>query len=223
VMLAGTAELYRRDPARLRRLETLADSSVQAIAATSAGGLVLFAAPFVETWLGPGYGDAALSVRVLAVAALLNAWSAPWTYYAIGRGRYHYVLIAAGVTLAVNAMATIILTAHIGLSGALIGSLAGSAAGTAAARLVLLRWERRNWLSPAVRATGVVGMLVVPLLLMGVRFPVSWPGLIAWAFAYVAAAGLLLLATGSLPVRLVVTGGAAPRLVWRQAEPVRRQ
>ena len=156
VMLAGTAELYRSDPHRLRRLETLADSSVQAIAAITAGGLVLFAVPFVETWLGPGYGDAALCVQVLALAALINAWSAPWTYYAIGRGRYSYVLISAGVTLAVNAAATIILTSRIGLNGALIGSLAGSAAGTATARLLLLRWERRNWLSPAVRATGTV-------------------------------------------------------------------
>ena len=175
-MLAGTAELYRSDPHRLRRLETLADSSVQAIAAIMAGGLVLFAVPFVETWLGPGYGDAALCVQVLALAALINAWSAPWTYYAIGRGRYSYVLISAGVTLAVNAAATIILTSRIGLNGALIGSLAGSAAGTATARLLLLRWERRNWLSPAVRATGIVGLLVVPALLIGVQFPASWLG-----------------------------------------------
>jgi O-antigen/teichoic acid export membrane protein len=125
----------------------------------------------VETWLGPGYGDAARSIRVLALAALINAWSAPWTFYAIGRGRYHYVLIAAGVTLGVNAAATIILTAHIGLDGALIGSLAGSAAGTVTARLILLRWERRDWLTPPVRATAVVALLVVPLLLMDVRWP----------------------------------------------------
>ena len=118
VMLAGTAELYRSDPHRLRRLETLADSSVQAIAAITAGGLVLFAVPFVETWLGPGYGDAALCVQVLALAALINAWSAPWTCCAIGRGGSGYVLISAGVTLAVNAAATIILTSRIGLNGA---------------------------------------------------------------------------------------------------------
>ena len=215
VMLAGTAELYRSDPHRLRRLETLADSSVQAIAAITAGGLVLFAVPFVETWLGPGYGDAALCVQVLALAALINAWSAPWTYYAIGRGRYSYVLISAGVTLAVNAAATIILTSRIGLNGALIGSLAGSAAGTATARLLLLRWERRNWLSPAVRATGTVGLLVVPTLLIGVEFPASWLGLFGWSLAYIAAAGLLLLATRSLPFTAVVKRGATPQLAWR--------
>lgn len=219
VMLAGTAELYRSNPARLRQLETLTESSVQAIAAISAGGLVLFATPFLATWLGPGYGDAALSVRVLAVAALLNTWAAPWTYYAIGRRRYHYVLIAASVTLVVNASATILLTTRIGLPGALIGSLAGNAAGTATARLILQRWERRKWLLPAFRSTGAVGILVVPVLFLRVRFPTDWPGLIGWVFVYLAAGVLSLLATRSLPFRVVFRGGAAPRLAWRVSPP----
>lgn len=220
VMLAGTAELYRSNPSRLRRLETISGSTAQAFAATCAGGLVIFAGPFMSTWLGPGYSEAALSVRVLAVASLLNIWSAPWGYYAIGRGRYHYVLIGAGVTNAVNAAATVLLTTRIGLAGALIGSVAGSAAGTLTARLILSRWERRNWLSPALRATAVVAVVVVPLMLMRVRIPASWVGLLGWGGAYVVVCGALLYATGLLPLRIDMRRGGVPRLSWRQAEPV---
>jgi O-antigen/teichoic acid export membrane protein len=218
VMLAGTAELHLTDPTRLRRLESLSSSATQAIAATTAGGLILFAEPFIRVWLGPGYGGAALTVRVLAAAALLNVWSAPWIYYAIGRRRYHYVLMGAGITLVVNATATIVLTVHIGLNGALIGSVAGSAAGTLTGRIVLWRWERRPWLRPALRATGTMAVAVVPLLLAGIRIPASWPPLIGFALVYLAASGLLLLATGSLPVKVVSRGRGRPTLKWRGAD-----
>ncbi len=215
VMLAGTAELHRSNPRRLRRLELLASASTQAIAAVSAGGLVLFADPFVARWLGPGYSNAALAVRVLALAALLNMWSAPWSYYAIGRRRYHYVLIGAGVTLVVNAIATIVLTTHIGLSGALIGSVAGSGAGMAAARVVLLRWERGAWLTPALRCTAVVAVIVLPFVLAGVHVPATWPAMIGWGLAYLVGCALLLHATGSLPATLHRRRDGGVTFTWR--------
>lgn len=220
VMLAGTAELYRSNPSRLRRLETLSGSSVQAIGATCAGGLMLFAGPLVTLWLGPGYSEVALSARVLAAASLLNIWSAPWSYYAIGRGRYHYVLIGAGTTAIVNAATTVLLTTRIGLAGALIGSVAGSTAGTLIARLLLLRWERREWLSPALRATTVVAVVVVPAMFMRVQIPASWIGLVGWGSAYLVVCGILLFTTGTLPLRVDMSSGSLPRLAWRQAEPM---
>jgi O-antigen/teichoic acid export membrane protein len=215
VMLAGTAELHKTNPRRLRALESLSGMSAQAIAATTAGGLVLFARPFVLTWLGRGYGGAILSIRVLAVAVLLNLWSAPWIYYALGRRRYHYVLIAATATVVLNLTATIVLTAHIGLNGALIGSLAGSTGGTLTARLVLWRWEARPWLTPALRASATIALLVIPLVIAGATIPASWIALFGWGLLYVLVCGLLLLATGSLPVQLVFADGALPRVVWR--------
>lgn len=213
-MLAGTAELYRTNPAKLRRLEALSGSSTQALAALGAGGIVLFATPFVHVWLGSGYGAAALSAQVLSIAALFNMWSAPWTYYAMGRRLYHYTLIAATVTMVVNFLATVLLTSTIGLDGALIGSVAGSAAGTAAGRLILQRWEARAWLWPALRATGAVAVVAVPMFLFGPTPPASWLGLLGWATAYLAVCGALLLATGSLPVSLRMRKGALPSLEY---------
>jgi O-antigen/teichoic acid export membrane protein len=214
VLLAGTAELYRTNPRRLRHLEGLAGRSAQAIAGVTAGGFLIFSSSFLRVWLGPGYGGAALSLRFLAIAVLLNVWSAPWFYYAVGRGRYHYVLIAAGANLVVNASGTILLTTRIGLLGALIGSVAGNASGTLAGWLLLRRWERRHWLLPALRASAVVATVVGPSLALSSHIPASWFGLAGWGCAYLAACSIILLVTRSLPVILALKPGGHPRLRW---------
>ena len=219
VLLAGTAELYRTNPRRLRHLEDLAGRSAQAIASVTAGGFLVFSSDFLRVWLGPGYDGAALSLRYLAIAALLNVWSAPWFYYAVGRGRYHYVLVSATANLVVNASGTVFLTTRIGLVGALIGSVAGNASGTLAGWLVLRRWERRHWLRPAFRATAVVAIVAGPMLAVADHIPVSWLGLVAWGSAYVVACGIMLLVTRSLPVTVALTPRGRPRLRW-WAEPV---
>jgi O-antigen/teichoic acid export membrane protein len=221
VLLAGTAELYRTNPPRLRHLEGLAGRSAQAIASVTAGGFLIFSSSFLKVWLGQGYGGAALSLRYLAMAALLNAWSAPWFYYAVGRGRYHYVLIASSSNLVVNALGTVFLTTHIGLLGALIGSVAGNAAGTLTGWFVLRRWERRHWLRPGVRASAVVAIVVAPMFAIANHIPASWLGLAEWGSAYLAACGIILLVTRSLPVTLAMTGGGRPSLRW-WAEPAAR-
>lgn len=214
VLLAGTAELYRMHPGRLRRLEGLAGRSAQAIASVTAGGFLVFSSPFLHAWLGPGYGGAAMSLRLLAVAALVNVWSAPWFYYAVGRGRYQYVLVAACANLVVNASCTVLLTTRIGLLGALVGSVAGNGAGTCAGWLILRRWERRHWLRPALRASALVAMVTGPLLLLSPRIPGTWLGLICWVASYVAACGVVLLVTRSLPVVIAMTPRGVPRLAW---------
>lgn len=214
-LLAGTAELHQRDPERLRWLEGMADSAVQGLAAVAAGGFLIFGTPFMAAWLGPGYGQAALALRVLGLAALVNAWSAPWAYYALGRGRYYYVLVSAGVTLAVNLVATVFLTTRFGLDGALIGSLAGSVAGMLSGRIMLQRWERRRWMRPGLRASACVAVIVVPVLAGGVEIARSWPLLVGEGVMYVVGAGVILLFTRSLPVKLVFDS-PLPRIVVRR-------
>ena len=215
ILLAGTAELYRTNPGHLRRLEKLAGSTAQAIAAVTAGGFLIFSSSFVRVWLGPGYGGAALSMRLLAIAVLLNVWSAPWFYYAVGRGRYHYVAWAASANLVVNAAGTIFLTTRIGLLGALIGSIAGNTAGTLVGWLLVRRWERRHWLLPAFRATAVVALVVTPLLAVDNRISVSWIGLIGWGAAYLVACGIMLLVTRSVPLTIGLSPSGLPRVGWR--------
>ena len=221
VLLAGTAELYRTNPHRLRHLEGLAGRSAQAIASVTAGGFLVFSSSFLRVWLGPGYGGAVLSLRFLAIAVLINVWSAPWFYYAVGRGRYHYVLISAGVNLVVNASGTIFLTTRVGLLGALIGSVAGNASGNIAGWLVLRRWERRHWLRPALRASAVVATVVGPMLAVANRIPASWLGLAGWGSIYLAACSIMFLVTRSLPVTITLTPRGRPRMSW-WAEPSAR-
>jgi O-antigen/teichoic acid export membrane protein len=214
VLLAGTAELYRSNPGRLRHLEGIAGRSAQAIASVTAGGFLIFSSSFLRVWLGPGYGGAALSLRYLAIAALLNVWSAPWFYYAVGRGRYHYVLISASANLVVNASGTIFLTTRIGLLGALIGSVAGNASGTLTGWLVLRRWVRRHWLRPALRTSAVVAMVVGPMLVVASHIPASWFWLAGWGAVYLAACSIVLLVTRSLSVTVALTPRGRPRLIW---------
>ncbi len=215
ILLAGTAELHQTNPTRLRRLEFLAGDTAQAIAAVTAGGFLIFSSTFVRVWLGPGYGDAALSMRLLAIAVLLNVWSAPWFYYAVGRGRYHYVAWGASANLVVNAAGTIFLTTRIGLLGALIGSIAGTAAGDLVGWLILHNWDTRHWLSPAFRATGVVALLVLPMLAISSHIPASWIGLIGSGATYIAACGILLVGTRSVPLTIGLTPSGFPRIAWR--------
>ena len=213
VLLAGTAELHRANPMKLRRLEDVAWSAAQAVVAFTTGAAILFAPAFLRVWLGAGYGRAAFSVQMLAGATLLNIWSAPWYFYAVGRGRYGYVAATASVTALVNLLATILLTAHIGLTGALIGSLAGQVVGGGFAWLLVRRWEHRRWLWGSVKATMTVALIVLPGLLLERNVRLSWNGILAWGALYGCLAGALLLASGSLPAQVRWTG-RIPKLEW---------
>jgi O-antigen/teichoic acid export membrane protein len=215
ILLAGTAELYRTNPKRLRALEVMAGQSAQAIGAATAGGFLIFAPAFLGLWLGPGYGQAALSLRFLAIAALVNVWSAPWFYYAVGRGRHHYVLIAGSANIVVNASFTLLLTTRIGLLGALLGSLAGNAAGTFAGWLMLRRWDRRSWLLPTFRINAVVAVAVLPMLFLSESLFKGWINLIGWATVYLLGCLVLLLLTRSLPMRVTWDGRRKVGILWR--------
>lgn len=220
VLFAGTAELHLTQPERLRRLEFFAGSTAQAIAAIAAGGFLVFSPTFLRVWLGPGYSQAAFAMRILGIAVLLNMWSAPWIFYATGRGRYGYVMAAASATVIANAVFTILATSRIGLPGAVFGSIAGSVAGTGTGWFILRRWERRPWLRPALRATLVVAPAVAAFFALSRHVPSSWFGLGAWAVAYVVACGILLMLTRSLPVRFEwEKSGSMPRVRLRECAP----
>jgi O-antigen/teichoic acid export membrane protein len=216
-LLAGTAELHATNPKRLRHLEFIANSTTQAVTSVIVGGFLIFSPVFLHVWLGPGYADAALSARFLAIAILINMWSASWYYYAAGLGRYSFIVAYSSVTLGVNAICTITLTTSIGLHGALIGSVAGSAAGTLTGWIILRRWERRNWLRPALRASLVVALIAVPFwAFLSSRIPPSWPGLVAWVLLYLVACGLILLVSRSIPIVFHRKRGGTLRLSWRE-------
>jgi hypothetical protein len=76
VVLTGAAEPYRSKLTRLRQFETATGRACRPSLPSALKGSCGFTSPIVGRWLGPVHGDAALLVRVLAVAALLETWSA---------------------------------------------------------------------------------------------------------------------------------------------------
>ena len=133
----------------------------------------------------------------------------------LGRGKFQYMAWTFGINLVVNAAETILLTSHIGLLGALIRSIAGNSANTLADWLIIRRWEERPWLRPALRATGVLALVVVPLMSLEKHIHDTWLDIIVWSTAYLAPCAIMLLGTRALPIRIVRSGRAIPRATWR--------
>lgn len=207
VLLAGAAELYGRDPRRLERLEKLLTQVTYALGALLFLAVAAFAPNFVPLWLGPGYGEAVVATQLLSIALFGNLWSAPWYYYAIGRGWLKETAWSALANTTVNASASFVLTQAFGLRGALVGSLAGNAAGVLVFYVLLRRRERRAWLLPALRPTLVVAVTASAAWALTRHEELDWFPLLLLGAAWVVITSSLLLAIKAVPFVVTITGG----------------
>lgn len=138
------------------------------------GGVFAFGPVFVEVWLRTGDDDSELAVRLFALAMAINVLVAPWGARALAQERHALVALSAGCNVAVNLIASLMLTLAIGFEGALYGSIAGNGAGAIALLLALLRFGgleavRLPWRGSlvGVAAAAVVVVLDVPQHLSG--------------------------------------------------------
>ena len=203
LMLAATAEMLVRAPARLAELEHLAAKGTFALAAVIPGGMVVFAHVFIPLWLGPGYQDVVLSTQLLAVALFCNCLTAPGFYAAIGRGWYSLLAAAACAHALSNAAASLYLAFHFGLVGVLVGSIIGNVVGLATLSWLLRRrgqtMQFRFLPRPTLIALTVGLAYVWALSQLGA---VSWLELGILGFSWVVLMGVLLSVTGSSGLRI---------------------
>lgn len=218
LLLAGITELWARDPARAERLMRTVTQLTYLVGGVLMTGVVVFARPFIELWLGPGYGQAVTASRLLAVAMAVNLVGAPWSSYAIGRGWAAMAAWSATANMVANAALSWTLVRRIGFDGALYGSLAGNAIGILVLSVLLTRATGRDWLLPAARPVSICVALGGSALFLVDHFPtqLDWPILIglAFAFALTLAAALL----GSSPRWLRQDVATSLRSVGTQAQ-----
>lgn len=214
VLLAGAAELRWHDSERLRRLLNTATSATACVAGVALGGVMGFAHPFLNLWLGSGFSESARATVALAGALLISTSTATWYFYAAGSGRQRVIAASASGNLSCNVTCALVLTPRIGLDGALIGSFAGHVVG---AVLMYVGVQRKD---PVLR----LGLVLRPLLLTtaAAALPLvvvgddlrSWLSLTlaasGWAIALAAAMVMLRAA----PVQLHLARGR-PQLRWR--------
>lgn len=83
---------------------------------------VLFANPFIDLWLGPGYQKAALSFKILIIGYFFNLLTGPGFIILNGVGKPEVGLRSSLFAAIVNLLASIVLIIQIGFIGAAIGT-----------------------------------------------------------------------------------------------------
>jgi O-antigen/teichoic acid export membrane protein len=89
--------------------------------------LVILAPPIVSAWVGPGYGDSATVLMVLAASGAAYAWTLPSEQLLIGCGQLRRYGLAAAAYCVVNIATSVVLVRVVGVYGPAIGTLAATA------------------------------------------------------------------------------------------------
>jgi O-antigen/teichoic acid export membrane protein len=98
-----------------------------ALFAAVAGGLIVFAGPFLSWWVGPSFAKSAEIVTLLTLAGLFELLLSPATEMLQGMGR-HRPLVAFGLgSAALNLSLSIALIGPLGVRGVAVGTLVATA------------------------------------------------------------------------------------------------
>ena len=200
-LLVAIAELRGQDRARITGLVRMLSSATFAMAGLTLSGIVVFAPAFFRVWLGEDVPEAVTSARLFTIAIALNLLAAPLAYRALAEGKHRLTAISATTNIAVNLVASFVLTLAIGFKGPLYGSIAGNAVGTVVLVLLMRRAVEMRELLASWRAV-VVGLAAVGLgVLAGAESIESWLGLGLAVVAFVAVFGPVLCWVEHVPVR----------------------
>jgi len=84
---------------------------------------IIFAKPFINLWLGPGYEKSILVLQMLAIAYYINITTVSGVFILNGIGRPGYSMYFSLSTLALNILLSIYLIIKIGFFGTVIGTI----------------------------------------------------------------------------------------------------
>jgi O-antigen/teichoic acid export membrane protein len=180
---------YASATARNENRDALTDITVDGTRASMFAGMVIsllfivLAAPGIRVWVGPGFGESAKVLLVLAIAIAVSSPVKATNVVLTGSGRIRTVCAVRGVEVAVDLALSVTLARVMGPVGVAVGTLGGillarlpgfvffGASGTNTSPATLLRRAVLPHVPPVLAMTGV-------LLLMR---PVAWhlSGLVA--------------------------------------------
>lgn len=93
--------------------------------------MAALAVPFSNLWLGSGYGEAGVTMAILALAYLVTSMTFPGSQTIAGMGLPQYITYAVIFNAIVNTTLSVLLTPRIGYFGVVVGGASGEVLHTA--------------------------------------------------------------------------------------------
>lgn len=170
--------------------------------------LILFAAPIVYLWVGPGYEASVPIIRWLGMVGIFTSFSFPFEHYLKAVGEVKPLFRAALFNCIFNVAATVFLLNTIGLIGAVWGTLAPLIPTT----LLLI-------IPAACRVASIPLRLLFKQLLVPLALPIAWAfGWGVW-FHY----NPLTLTSLSATCLWVMAISGGYMLLWMMVDPIPRR
>ncbi|MEY2399237.1 MAG: hypothetical protein QOJ00_2411 [Actinomycetota bacterium] len=189
-MLVAVAELRHVERERLDELCRQLGQVGAVAGATVLGAVFVFAPAFIHLWLGSNASASAIDAcRIFVIAVAINLWCAPLAFRALGHAWPGVTAVSAGVNMAVNGVASLALTFHLGFRGPLIGSIVGNVAGAAALAIVMRRRLGAEWQRPPMLPYAAGALMAALAIGLGADGVASWPALVGFGALWAAVAG----------------------------------
>jgi O-antigen/teichoic acid export membrane protein len=214
VLLPLASELHAEgDANRLRAVYLTATRLGMALSLPVGTTIIVLAAPFITTWVGPDMGDAVPITIILAISSMvaLTQWPAGAIFQ--GMARHRPLAVGALLTGLANLLLSVVLVQRMGIIGVALGTLIPT---TLETLLFVLPYTTRRLgisLGQVVRSCLVpAGLPVIPSMLLtyALRVAVAPSNLVA--VALIGAAGAATYAVGYL----IVGAGPLERDLLRQ-------
>ena len=197
VMPAAAAVERGMGPGTIERLYFLSQKYNTTLSFPLTAGLLLFAHPFVDLWLGPGYSRVAFTIQILSLGYLLNILSGPGFSILNGTGRPEYGVYSSLLAAFLNLSLSLILVTQFGYYGVVIGTFLSLVIGAGIFKWVFHRASGIPWnltvqqiFLPPFLSVAVAAGLCVALLY---KLPVGGPFRLATIMSAFGVAYLLLL------------------------------
>jgi O-antigen/teichoic acid export membrane protein len=162
--------------------------------------VIMFAQPFIDVWVGPGFEKTVATTQILMVGYFFNTLTASGYFILNGIGKPEYGMRSSLVATLSNCILSTVLIIHVGYFGVVLGTVISMV--TAAAYFIAMVHKEIQkpvfsfW--PRLLAAPLASALLAGVLAnrFQILMPASWVGLLAIATVYLALFGLGVIAFG---------------------------
>jgi putative peptidoglycan lipid II flippase len=86
-------------------------------------GMAIFADPLIRLWVGPGFANSVVPLRILSIAFGLGVFPELVWFFLVGLGRQRLAIILSLVQVTTGTLLSYVLAGHWGLAGVALGAL----------------------------------------------------------------------------------------------------